>query len=221
MKRILLACVLTAAIASMAKADEPYKYNELYYQRATLFAVLPVTSDDIIFLGNSTVHGCEWNELFDMPNIKNRGINGDVIQGIIDRLAPVVSGHPKKIFLITGANDVSHHLTVDSLATAYGKLINKIRTESPQTRLYVMSTLPINNSFQRYKNLIGKEDVIRGMNARLAVICKKEGATWIDLTPYFIDEKGDLRKELTNDGLHMFGEGYLIFRNVVRPYVLE
>ena len=68
----LLALVLMcSATASLAQG----KYHPLYHQRATLFEELPVKSTDIVFLGNSITHFGEWHELFNNPNIKNRGID--------------------------------------------------------------------------------------------------------------------------------------------------
>ena len=54
------------------------KYSTFYYQRATLFEELPVTSKDIIFLGNSITNGAEWAELLGNKHVKNRVICGDV-----------------------------------------------------------------------------------------------------------------------------------------------
>ena len=60
MKKILLMMLL---LASMASNAQERKYSTFYYQRATLFEELPVTSKDIIFLGNSITNGGEWSEL--------------------------------------------------------------------------------------------------------------------------------------------------------------
>ena len=202
-------------------APTPKKYTELYYQRASLFDMLPVDSNSIVMLGNSLTHGCEWHELFGMPNVLNRGINGDIVQGIRERIQPIVKGHPKKIFLLTGVNDVSHHLTADSIVTALGSLISYIREQTPETQLYVESLLPINNSFKRYKNIFGKEQVIRDINAKLEGVVKSKGATWINVYPAFCDEESNLRSDLTNDGLHLLGPGYMIWRDLLLPYVRE
>ena len=215
---LTLAMLLLAGAGVMRAAD---KYTELYYQRASLFDALGVDSTSIVFLGNSLTHGCEWHELFDNHRIKNRGINGDIVQGLQDRLECVVKGKPEKIFLLCGVNDVSHHLTADSVATALQGLIHRIRTESPDTRLYVQSLLPINNSFGRYKNVMGKEQVIRDINTRLADIVPAEGAVWIDIHSLFADKEGNLRRELTNDGLHLMAPGYLIWKEALLPYVNE
>ncbi|MGL5562350.1 MAG: sialate O-acetylesterase, partial [Tannerellaceae bacterium] len=41
-------------------AQEARKYSTYYYQRATLFEQLPITSKDIVFVGNSITDGGEW-----------------------------------------------------------------------------------------------------------------------------------------------------------------
>lgn len=217
---LVIGCVCALAAVAQTTPDKP-KYTELYYQRASLFDVLGVDSTNIVFLGNSLTHGCEWHELLGMPNVVNRGINGDVVQGILERIDPIVNGHPAKIFLLSGANDVSHDLSADSIATAIGNLIDYIKTKSPSTRIYLQSMLPINNSFGRYKLMAGKEQVIRDINARLEPMAGEKGVRWINLYPYFCDADGNLRADFTNDGLHLLGPAYLVWRDIVMPYVLE
>ena len=104
-------------VSSSVMAQEKYEYNEFYYQRSTLFSTLTLKSTDIVFLGDSQTNGCEWHELLDNPNVKNRGISSDVLQGFVDRSDAVIAGQPKKIFVLGGVNDVSHNLTPDSIAT--------------------------------------------------------------------------------------------------------
>lgn len=201
------------------KAPEAYKYNDYYYQRASHFAELPVDSDDIIILGNSLSDNGRWNEAFDDANIKNRGIISDVVQGISDRLELVTKGKPKKIFLLIGVNDVSHHLTPDSITTAVEKLIMKIKQQTPTTEIYLQSWLPINNDFKRYKNMIGKEMVIFHGNVMLEQVARRQGVTWINLFPAFADKEMKLPKHLTNDGLHLNDAGYRIWCQEIAKYI--
>lgn len=67
MKKIFLVVILTLSL--LCRAQER-KYSTFYYQRATLFEELPVTSSDIIFLGNSITNGAEWAELFKNKHVK-------------------------------------------------------------------------------------------------------------------------------------------------------
>lgn len=217
---VALTLVFTG-FSTAAQAVTTPKYNEFYYQRASLFDVLPVDSTAIVMFGNSLTNGAEWHELFDNPRVVNRGITGDIVQGLKDRRGPILNGHPDKIFLIIGTNDVSHHLTADSIATAIVDLVRTIRTESPDTRLYVESILPINNTFGRYKNMKDKEPVIAEINRLIAPQVVALGAKWLDITPLFVDEDGNLRRDLTNDGLHLLGRGYLIWRDFLLPYINE
>lgn len=218
--------LLAAAAGLMALAAWPHgaqaeKRGELWGQRASLFEMLGTDSTSIVFLGNSLTHGCEWHELLGNPHVVNRGINGDVVSGLRERLPSVTAGKPAKIFLLCGVNDISHDLTADSIATALGELMAEIRRQTPTTRLYVQSLLPINNSFGRYKAIFGKEQTVRDVNALLRPIAEANGATWIDVYGLFADEQGNLRRELTNDGLHLLGPGYAVWREALLPYVEE
>lgn len=221
MKRIILYALVALACLS-AKAQEKYVYNEFYYQRATLFELLPIKSTDIVFLGDSQTNGCEWAELLGNPNVKNRGISSDVIQGFADRVQPIIDGEPAKIFILGGVNDVSHSISADSIATAMRNLVRKIKVGTPCTKIYLQSLLPIDNSFKRYKNLIGKEQVIVDANVLLKKMAEEEDIVWIDLFSKMVDPAtGAMRKGLSNDGLHLLGEGYFVWRDAVQPYVNE
>ena len=123
MKRIGLIFILLGMIC----VGYAQKYSTFYYQRATLFEELPVTSKDIIFLGNSITNGGEWAELLNNKHVKNRGISGDVCMGVYDRLDAILKGKPAKIFLLIGINDVSRGTPADTIVNRIGKIVKKIK----------------------------------------------------------------------------------------------
>lgn len=211
---ILGAAALT--FASCVSAQDEY-----WHQRVTLFDKLPVESAHIVMLGNSITDGGEFSELFNNENVINRGIRNDVIKGVEKRLGQVTSGHPSKIFLLIGINDISHNLTVDRLASDYEHLVKEIRRQSPESRLYIQSVMPVNNDFKRYKNLTGKGKTIMELNKRLETIASCNGAVFIDLTKALSDSCGKLNKAYTNDGLHLTGAGYKTWAKTIRPYIEE
>ncbi|MDE6310686.1 MAG: serine acetyltransferase [Muribaculaceae bacterium] len=178
-----------------------------------------ITQESIVFLGNSLTYGGKWNELFGITNAVNRGIVGNTAADIDARLAEVTAGKPHKIFLMCGVNDVSHDLTADSVARAVIGLVDRIRRETPDTELFLQSLLPINNSFGRYKRVVGKEQTIRDINALLEPMARERGVEWIMLYPYFCDENQNLRADITTDGLHLTAPGYEIWREHLEPYV--
>lgn len=221
MKKFILPCVSLIIYALMCiYPSQMQARSEYWHQRVTLFDLLPVEPGDIVFLGNSITDGGEFTELFDNPSIKNRGISSDVISGVKERLYQVTDNHPSKIFLLIGINDISHNLSVGRLASDYEDLVKDIRSQSPESKLYIQSIMPINNDFGRYKNLKDKENTIKELNNRLKEIALQNGAVYVDLWPALADKKtGKLRREFTNDGLHLLGKGYDAWADAIRNLV--
>ena len=217
MKNIALIAVMAlmclTALAQQANQD-PY-----YARRATLFDELPIGKKDIVMFGNSLTDGCEFNELLGNNHIKNRGIVGDIVQGLIDRIDPIIKGQPKKLFVMCGVNDISHEVSADSIARAMEKLIVMVKQGSPRTKIYLQSLLPFNNDVREWKLLKGRDHVVVEANLLLEQVARRQGVTWVNLYPLFADEQGRLRADLTNDGLHLMGKGYLIWRDAIRPYI--
>jgi len=216
MKRMtLLTLVALLCLTTVAQANQdPY-----YARRATLFDQLPIGKKDIVMLGNSLTDGCEFNELLGNRHIKNRGIVGDIVQGLIDRIGPIIKGQPRKLFIMSGVNDISHDVSADSIARAMEKLIVMVKQGSPRTKIYLQSLLPFNNDVREWKLLKGRDHVVVEANALLEQVARRQGVTWINLYPLFVDDQGRLRADLTNDGLHLMGQGYLIWRDALRPYI--
>ncbi|MBD8983884.1 MAG: esterase [Bacteroides cellulosilyticus] len=200
----------------------PRIYTEHYYKRFLQFMDEPaITSKDIVMIGNSlTEGGGDWNARLNKKNIRNRGIIGDEVMGIYDRLHQILPGQPAKLFLLAGVNDISHDLTADSIVNMIRMTVERIQRESPDTKLYLQSLLPFNESFGRYKKLTGKTDMVPEINAQLEALAKEYKITFINLFPLFT-EKGTnvLRTELTSDGLHLNEEGYKIWVKALKKKI--
>ena len=218
MKRILVLLMAVATLSCMAQ-KKPVNPDVYYARRATLFDLLPVYSSDIIMLGNSLTDGAEWNELFDNCHVKNRGIVGDIIPGFFERLEPILKGQPRKIFIMGGVNDISHGVSTDSIVSAMTQVVTTIQARCPKTEIYVQSMLPFNNDVRLWKLLKGREQVVVDGNKGLESMCQRLGVTFINLYPLFVGENGKMKPEYTNDGLHLMGGAYLIWRDALLPYI--
>lgn len=218
MKRILVLLMAVATLSCMAQ-KKPVNTDVYYARRATLFDLLPVYSSDIIMLGNSLTDGAEWNELFDNCHVKNRGIVGDIIPGFFERLEPILKGQPRKIFIMGGVNDISHGVSADSIVSAMTQVVTTIQARCPKTEIYVQSMLPFNNDVRLWKLLKGREQVVVDGNKGLESMCQRLGVTFINLYPLFVGENGKMKPEYTNDGLHLMGGAYLIWRDALLPYI--
>lgn len=202
-----------------AFAQEEGKYSTYYYQRASLFEVLPVDSDDILFVGNSITDGGEWCELFQNPNVKNRGISGDTTQGVYDRLDALLKGTPAQIFLLIGINNVPRGESADSIAAGIRRIVQRIRQESPATEVLVQSVLPVTPQYGKFDGHTSRWQLVPEINRRVRRLAQEEKVTYIDLFSHFADAEGKMKPEYTNDGLHLKGNGYLLWKEVVQPFL--
>lgn len=222
MKRIILVLLLFSQKIS-AQVKLPVYPDSLfptyYHQRWSLFQSFTQTKGDIIFAGNSITDGSEWNELFGDKRIKNRGISGDITTGVIHRLDEIVKRKPAKVFLMIGTNDLARNISPDSVVKNILLICDYLHQESPSTKLYVQSILPVNEFYGKFGGHTGNGEKINYVNAQLKENAEKHHYLFIDLHTAFKDEHGKLKAGLTNDGLHLKGEAYLLWKHIVFPYV--
>lgn len=202
---LTLLCMLTAA----AFADEPFRRH-----RYDALDALPITPNDIVFVGNSITNMHEWWEAFGCRhNIKNRGVSGALSTETLQHLRHVVKGKPRKIFLMIGTNDLNTKGMEDGrLITAnISKMLQMIRSGSPKTQVYVQSILPSATGMRTPAK-------IAMLNKAIRTLCLEANATYIDLEG---DLSGVPRMEHTLDGLHLTASGYRLWCHRIAPLVLD
>ena len=216
MKKIIFFLLLITFSISLSAQQ----HSTFYYQRVSLFEKLPTSTNDIIFLGNSITNGGEWSELFGNPNVKNRGISGDVCPGVYDRLDAITNGKPAKIFLLIGVNCLARGGTPNSIVSGIDQIIDKIQLESPNTDIYLQNILPLNKSFGMFGDHTKHWKEIKPLNKELESLAKIKNIEYIDLFSEFVEPGTEIMNPLyTNDGLHLMGEGYAKWVEVVKPYI--
>jgi hexosaminidase len=219
---LMLLFVAANAKAQLKKVNLPDSlFSTYYHQRVTHFKTLPKTKNDIIFLGNSITDGAEWSELFADSRIKNRGISGDISAGVLNRIDEIALRKPAKVFLLIGINDLSRNTSTDSIFKNITRIASYLQQESPSTKLYVQSLLPVNDVYKKFGGHTSKGEQVKTLNANLKQNAATYQYTFIDLHSSFCDESGKLLKQLSNDGLHLKGDGYLLWKHLVYPYVFD
>ncbi len=174
---------------------------------------------DIIFLGNSINDGSEWAELFNDVRIKNRGISGDITTGILHRIKEVSSRKPAKVFLMIGINDLGRGVSPDSVVKNILLINDYLQQESPDTKVFIQSILPVNPSFGKFAGQVSKVKEIIRTNELLKAAAARHRYEFIDLHAEFVDAQGLLDAKYTNDGLHLVGAGYQHWRHLIYPKV--
>ena len=187
--------------------EDPLEVSDYYKHRVSIFRSLPETERKIVMLGNSLINNGLWAELFPMGYIVNRGISGDVIEGVRQRLDEIVGDKPDKIFLITGTNDLVNDAEVSALTVfdRYEKLIQDIQQKLPETEVYVQSILPLNPMSKFYA---GFNDRAGEINKLLEAASGRYGYYYLDIAQLLSDQNGDLRRDCTTDGIHLSANGY-------------
>ena len=221
MKFSLLVLLIISMITNCYSQDDTRRRFLTYYdQKISTFELLPNEENEIIFLGNSITEGCEWSELFGNPKIKNRGISADVAEGVLLRLDEVTESNPIKIFLMIGINDLAFGYSIDEILQFYNEILNKIKNDSPNSITYIQSVLPINETFGKFTEYDSLSSDIIKLNVELEKLANSSGLAYVNLHDSFLFENR-LNPEYTNDGLHLTGKGYHLWKKLIEKYVKD
>jgi lysophospholipase L1-like esterase len=139
----------------------------------------------------------------------NQGISGDTSGGILKRLAAFDNTRPDVIYLMAGINDLRKGLSDEVILRNHRLIMRRLRQTHPKAQIIVQSILPT-----RLDTIPNTR--IRRINAQLARIAKQEKANYINIYSWFTDFQGNLRFDLTTDGLHLSPDGYDVWRAVIQ-----
>ncbi|NLV82291.1 MAG: lipase [Synergistaceae bacterium] len=190
-----------------------------YKDRTSLFQSLSNTNKSIVFVGDSLIEGCEWHELLESPYVKNRGISGDNTYGLLHRIDNIIESKPDKIFLMIGINDLNSGNDVSQITDNYNEILSQVTKKLPNTKVYVHSVLPINSNLYHCKKAINKK--IISLNKEIERLSQSYFSSYIDLYNVMSGQDGQLKSDLTNDGLHLNGNGYNVWKNSITKYVFN
>lgn len=193
-----------------------------YYDvKRTVFKAMPAAEKSIIFAGDSITDFAEWGEIFPGMLVKNRGINGDSTSGLLRRIDDIIAEKPAKVFLMIGINNIQSGISLDVTKSDFSEIFNKLGG----SQVFVEYVLPINE--QKYDDVIVRRlpgvhkptrHDVDAINATIdAVAATNKNVKVIDTT--HLTENGQLRPELTDDGLHLNGRGIIERAKNIRPFM--
>ena len=179
-------------------------------RRADFYRTFPVGPDDVVFFGDSITEGAKWHELFPGLPVRNRGITEETSADLVARLDTVVSGRPRQLLIQVGINDLVFGGSDEEFLANYRTVLNRCRAESPDTDVIVQSILP-------GRGELGTR--IAGVNARLERLADEFDVTFVDLTDAFAGPDGSMPPEVSPDDIHLTGEGYRRWQEVLAPHL--
>lgn len=198
--------------------DPPYR--SLYYRaRKKYFSMEPVSPHSVIFLGDSITDEGEWSELFPDISVINRGIGGDTTLGVINRLDQIVAARPSTIFLMIGTNDLCFNRPIPEIIANYRTILTRFQTDLPDTKVYVQSVLPFNDTLFPSHGLRTNSN-IKELDGKIKNLAQEYHDDYINLVPAFMDSTGRLTAQYTSDGLHLNDIGYFVWKGQIQKRVL-
>ncbi|MGQ4645951.1 GDSL-type esterase/lipase family protein [Lyngbya aestuarii] len=206
---------------SLRQSDKLYG-NPYYHDRRSHFETLINSESAIIFLGDSLTDCCEWSEIFRDKNIKNRGIAGDSTDGILQRIDEILASLDQKIFIMIGINDLIQNCPRSTIVTNYKLILEKIQCKSPKTEVFIQSVLPINNQkFQASQQITLSNEKVINLNKNLEELAQEFSFQYLDLFSFFVDENNELNAKYTSDGIHLNGQAYLLWQEIIKKDVVN
>lgn len=141
--------------------------------------------------------------------VVNMGISGDKIAmepdgGVLRRIGVVARARPAHVFLMIGVNDFWHtpRKPLEAAKQDYARVAAALTAAVPGARVWFLSTFPTGGDKARMMA------DIRPLNDHVRALAARHGATYVDMGPHLGDECGELRGELTGDGVHLTPAGY-------------
>jgi len=168
---------------------------------------------DIVFVGDSITASGNWNDIFPDTKVANRGIGGETIQEISLRLDEIADLHPKAVFLMAGINDIYRVSRTNEIVSAFNNVVKYF--EEKAVDVYLQSTLKCAQVVCGIERL----HQIQEINSALQQIAEESNNTYyIDINQERSGSSG-LHSELGKDGIHITPQGYVLWSNVLAPYV--
>ncbi len=216
---LLLAMTVPAAESEQKSVDWGALFKIHWQNRVKAFKEQNENLKNVVLLGDSITEGFEVAKYFPGRRILNRGIGADVIgnamppddpRGVLQRLdESVFDCAATDVFILIGINDLNTGRTVDSMEVGYRELLKRLRERQPALRIHVQSLLPTRGAHAK------QNAPVLDFNQKLKKLAEEFKCNWIDLHALMRDDKGELKADFTNDGLHLTEPAYRTWRTEI------
>lgn len=191
--------------------------------------------NEVLFVGSSLMEHFPLNELAQSLGINtimyNRGISGYKIEDLVKAKEECIFElQPRKIFINIGTNNIGDHSYVqEKLIEEYRSLLNEIQNRLPKASIYVMSYYPVNSKddfglpaeIHEAQFKTRTNEAISSANNAIEKMAGELHLPFINVSHGLEDSEGNLKKEFSTDGIHMFPSGYKIVLDNLRLYIEE
>jgi lysophospholipase L1-like esterase len=190
-------------------------FGELARYRAANASLKPAPDEKrVVFFGDSITDMWSLAEYFPGKPYINRGIGGQTAPQMLLRFRQdVIALGPKVVVILAGTNDIAGNtgpMSLEDIEANYASMAELAKANSIQ--LVFASILPVHNYTPESQDLFAQRSPqkIVELNRWLKSYSAEHGDIYLDYFSAMVDEKGLLKRDLAEDGLHPNRAGYSI-----------
>ena len=185
-----------------------------YREANAALAAAPPGENRVVFIGDSITDYWKLADYFPGKPYINRGIDGQSTPEMLVRFRQdVIDLHPKVLIVLAGTNDVAGvtgRTRNEDIEANYASMADLARAHG--IRVVFASVLPVHNYTHDAEEsfALRPRERILALNRWLKDYCAKNGFVYLDYFSSVVDERGMLKRALSDDGLHPTDAGYKI-----------
>ena len=168
----------------------------------------------VVFFGDSITDIWKLEDYFPGKPYLNRGIGGQTTPQMLVRFREdVIDLHPSVVVILAGTNDIAGNtgpMSLETIEANYSSLAELARAHN--IRVVFSSVLPVHNYTPKSQDFFAQRspEKILALNRWLKHYCAANALVYLDYFPSMVDDKGLLKRDLAEDGLHPTPGGYKI-----------
>jgi lysophospholipase L1-like esterase len=202
--------------------------NYARYREANRKLEPPAKGEDrVVFMGDSITDSWKLEQYFAGKAYVNRGISGQTTPQMLLRFRPdVINLKPKAVVILAGTNDIAGNTGPTTLETIEGNITSMVElAHANGIRVVLSSVLPVSDY---NKNAQGTQIVrtvqrppaqILALNDWIKAFCAERKLVYLDYFSATVDDKGFLKADIANDGLHPNAKGYEIMKTLAEKAI--
>jgi lysophospholipase L1-like esterase len=208
-------------------------WAELDRYRAANAALAPAMKEEsrVVFMGDSITDMWQLPKsggFFPGKPYVDRGIGGQTTPQMVLRFrADVIALQPKVVVILAGTNDIAGNTGPMTLEETEGNLATMAELARVHgIRVVLSSVMPVNDVADADGKVIVQTErrppeKILALNEWIKKYAADNGYVYLDYFPATADEKGFLKSEITNDGLHPNAQGYAVMAPLAEKAIQE
>ena len=168
----------------------------------------------VVFFGDSITDIWKLEDSFPGKPYLNRGIGGQTTAQMLVRFRQdVIDLQPRVVVILAGTNDIAGNagpMRNEDIEANFASFAELARGHG--IRVVYSSILPVHNYTERAKDFFAQrpQSRILALNNWLKDYCASNDIVYLDYFSALVDDKGMMKKELADDGLHPNAAGYKI-----------